>query len=79
MRFVVVRVIPWHEIYLFVLLKLFRTSDSKTKDLSNEDSTSNDRISRSPQVVDSSPSHSNLIWYVVTSTGDYLYRIRKKF
>ena len=37
----------------------------------NEDNTSDDKISRSPQVVDNSPGHSNL-WYIDTSTGSYL-------
>ena len=51
--------------------KTFRTSDSiEIEDSSNEDITSNDRISRTSQVVDNSPSHSSL-WYVDTSTGNH--------
>ena len=51
--------------------KTFRTSDSiEIEDWSSEDITGNDRISRTSQVVDNSPSHSNL-WYVDTSTGNH--------
>ena len=54
-----------------ILLKLFRTSDSnEIEDSSNEDNTSNDRISSTPQVVDSSPNQ-NTLRYVYTSYGNH--------
>ena len=56
---------------LILCSKTFRTSDSiEIEDSSNEDITSNDRISRTSQVVDNSPSHSSL-WYLDTSTGNH--------
>ena len=54
-----------------VLLKFFRTSDStEIEDSSNEDKTSDDRISSAPQVVDSSPNQ-NTLRYVYTLTGNH--------
>ena len=60
---------PRHASYLVHSFKTFRTSNSiETEDSLNEDNTSDDKISRSPQVVDNSPGHSNL-WCFGTSTG----------
>ena len=63
---------PRHESYLVHSFKTFRTSNSiETEDSLNEDNTSDDRISRSSQVVDNSPGHSNLLCFG-TSTGSHL-------
>ena len=55
----------------FVLLKFFRASDStEIEDSSNEDKTSDNRISSAPQLVDSSPNQ-NTLQYVYTFTGNH--------